>query len=112
MRILVCGGRDYKDYATLFSVLDSKYLCTLIIHGDARGADHLADEWARSRGISLAVFPANWKGHGKSAGPIRNRLMLDYMKPDLVVAFPGGRGTADMVKYARAMGVPVEEIHG
>lgn len=47
---------------------------------------------------------------GKAAGPIRNQRMLDDGKPDRVLAFPGGRGTANMVKLAKAAGVPVHEI--
>jgi acyl-CoA synthetase (NDP forming) len=58
----------------------------------------------------VTSFPANWKKHGKSAGPIRNQLMLDVGKPDLVIAFPGGSGTADMIRRARKAGVPVKEI--
>jgi hypothetical protein len=50
---------------------------------------------------------ADWNTHGRAAGPIRNQRMLDEVKPELVVAFPGGRGTADMVRRAREAGVNV-----
>jgi UDP-N-acetylmuramoylalanine-D-glutamate ligase len=54
--------------------------------------------------------PADCETHGRSADPIRNRRTLDEGKPDLVVAFPGGRGTAHMVSQARAAGVRVIEV--
>jgi hypothetical protein len=33
--------------------------------------------------------------------------MLEDFRPDLVVAFPGGRGTADMVRRADGAEVPI-----
>ena len=65
-----------------------------IISGMASGADTFAVEWAARFGFPLRAFPAEWDKHGRSAGPIRNQRMLDEGKPDLVVAFPGGKGTA------------------
>jgi hypothetical protein len=59
--------------------------------------------------VREAAFPADWKRHGKSAGPLRNQEMLDAA-PDLVIAFPGGRGTADMVRRAKSVNVKVIEI--
>jgi len=55
-------------------------------------------------------FPADWSRHGKSAGPIRNRQMLIEGRPDIVVAFPGGKGTANMIKQAVEAGVKVELV--
>jgi hypothetical protein len=57
--------------------------------------------------VPIDVYVAQWKKHGRAAGPIRNQRMLDKGKPDLVVAFPGGRGTADMIRRAERAGVPV-----
>lgn len=111
MKVLVCGGRDYEDWKTGFLVLNAiheKRRITHVIHGGANGADHLADLWARERRIPTTVFPANWNAHGKAAGPIRNKLML-LENPALVVAFPGGRGTAHMVGIAKQAGIEVME---
>jgi hypothetical protein len=80
-----------------------------VIEGDARGADRMAGEWARNHRVENIKFCADWEKLGRKAGPIRNQLMLDEGKPDLVVAFPGGRRTADMVRRARAAGVEVIE---
>jgi hypothetical protein len=109
MKILVCGGRDYFDAERIDRVLDTLGP-SLVIHGDARGADALAANWAVKRGVPHKPYPADWHYHGKSAGPIRNRLMLKEGKPQLVVAFPGGAGTADMVGAAMQAGVPVVEL--
>lgn len=106
MRLLMCGGRDYTDAATVsraFDVLKP----SVVIHGDARGADTLADEEAKRRGIDRIRFPANWKRDKKAAGPIRNQRMIDEGKPDAVCAFPGGNGTADMIRRAKAAGLKV-----
>ena len=96
------------DWDWLFRELDALHTArgvTAIISGCARGADTLGIEWAEARGMEVARFPADWETHGRAAGPIRNQQMLDDGKPDLVIAFPGGRGTADMVRRARAAGV-------
>lgn len=111
MRLLVCGGRDFSDTARAYRVLDKLHRThgvEVVIEGHARGADRIAGYWARRNGIDNLKFPADWDTHGKAAGAIRNQQMLDEGKPDLVLAFPGGRGTADMVQRARAAGIPVQ----
>lgn len=113
MRILVCGGRDYASTATINAELDAlhgEHGITCLIHGTARGADALADAWARRRGIPVTAFPAEWSKHGKAAGFRRNETMLRDGKPELVIAFPGGKGTAHMVRLATAAGVPMKRI--
>jgi hypothetical protein len=111
MRVLVCGGRNFHDGDMLIEALNEIHAATpitLVIQGGAAGADRLAGYWAYRRAIECKVYPAQWKRYGnRIAGPIRNQLMLDDGKPDLVVAFPGGSGTADMVRRARTAGVPV-----
>lgn len=116
MRVLVCGGRDYTDSAAVFAELDAllqQHGTLAVIEGGARGADEFAQLWAKDnlrRGVELITVLALWEVHGRAAGPIRNQQMLDEQKPDLVLAFPGGRGTADMMRRARAAGVEVREI--
>ena len=108
MRVIVCGGRDYSDEATIHDVLSNLRPAT-IVHGDARGADSYSELIASSYGHTTERHPADWKAHGRAAGPIRNQKMLDG-GADLVIAFPGGRGTADMVSRARKAGVVVLEV--
>lgn len=114
MKAIVCGGRDYKDRDFFFATMDAIHQnlkLTAIIEGGASGADELALEWSRERGIpEHARYTADWSAHGRSAGPIRNMQMLSEERPDLVIAFPGGRGTAHMVRIARDAGVKVFEI--
>lgn len=82
----------------------------IIISGMAKGADSLAIDWAVVNWLRWEEYPADWETHGKAAGLIRNQQMLDEGKPDLVVAFPGGRGTADMIRRAEKAGVEVIKI--
>lgn len=122
MRILVCGGRNFYDYTLVSKKLNALFPSTddmstwlpppdtVIIHGGAKGADSLADQWAVTKGVEIEEYKADWIKHGRAAGPIRNQLMLDKGKPDLVIAFPGGAGTADMVRRAKKAGIPVKKI--
>lgn len=111
LRVLVCGGRHYNNRDHIHNVLcDLDALVgpiACIIHGCASGADSEAYIWSQMACAYHAPFRADWRTHGKAAGPIRNQRMIDEGKPDLVVAFPGGRGTADMVRRARSAGVEV-----
>jgi len=106
MRLLVTGGRNYSDRSTIRNVLGN-LRPDVVIHGAARGADTLAGQEAKSLGFGIEEFHANWTKHGLGAGAIRNQKMLDIGKPDIVVAFAGGKGTADMVHRAKAAGLVV-----
>ncbi|HEY9678699.1 MAG TPA: SLOG family protein [Drouetiella sp.] len=122
MIVLVCGGRDYgnpkyhppdvvaaqvaKAFAYFDVIRDS---IDIVIQGGATGADSVARSWAISRGIHSAEVKALWGIYQKSSGPIRNNAML-LLKPDLVIAFPGGPGTRDMVKKATARGIEVRHV--
>jgi hypothetical protein len=120
-KILVCGGRNFIDRSIIFETLydycdlrglktdEDKYgnwlPCVTIIHGGASGADSIADDWAIINWCPVEEFKADWKKYGKAAGPIRNKQMLDEGKPDVVIAFPGGRGTQNMVQLAEERGI-------
>ena len=139
LRVLVCGGRKFGFSASLHTrhtpafhraidddVRDHELLCdtlgamigdlVCIVHGGASSADTLAGRWARRYGVPEHVFKANWYPNGRaggldrSAGPRRNQLMLAEGKPDLVIGFRGGKGTADMLTAARAADIEVREI--
>ena len=113
MRVIVCGGRELANAAFVWLNLDRIHAekpFTHFMQGGARGADAIARDWAITKpGIEMYICKANWDKDGKAAGPIRNARMLEW-KPDLVVAFPGGRGTADMVRQAKTAGIPVKQI--
>lgn len=126
-RVLVCGGRDYgkrwdehlseivvdtqavhKLHAALADIKVPENCSLVIVHGAARGADSLAAAWAKSKHIRDMAFPADWSG--RSGGIDRNVRMLEEAEPDLVLAFPGGRGTAHMVSLARKTRTPLITI--
>jgi hypothetical protein len=110
MKVLVCGGRDFQDWRVVDAALDKIHAetpITYLIHGGAKGADDLGGAWARRHSeVQEVVCPANWKMLGKAAGPVRNVLMA-ALRPDLVVAFPGGKGTANMIQVAEDMNLKV-----
>lgn len=117
MRILVCGGRDYTDQDFVYQTLDrlhKQYGFDVVIEGNAHGVDRMAGYWARRRrldNVKESVTQADYDKHGRYLAPkVRNQRMLDKHNPDLVVAFPGGGGTMDMVARALRAGVRVERV--
>ena len=113
MRIVVTGGRNYADKLAVdqaLSAVHRKRGIDILIHGGADGADRLCAEWAWDHGIPVATYNAEWRKLGKAAGPERNQRMIDKGRPDAAVAFPGGRGTADMVSRLVAAKVPVWDL--
>lgn len=98
----------------------------VLIHGGAKGADALAAAWGDTYALRVLPFPADWSNVARPgavikidrlgrkydvlAGHVRNQRMVDEGKPDIVVAFEGGTGTADMVSRARKAGIFIMEI--
>jgi len=113
-RYIVCGGRHYNDWHFLMSKLNTLFQQDwnfVLVHGAAPGADTLASQWGEWVQVIVEPHPADWDKYGKAAGMIRNQEMLDS-GVDGVVAFPGGVGTAGMVRIARKAGVPVWDLRG
>ena len=118
MKVLVCGGRNYglrdpKTRVFMFrtlSALHERHRFTAVIEGGAPGADASAATFAKMNEIPVMTFKADWNNFGRAAGPIRNRRMLVEGKPELVIAFPGGKGTADMMFWAKEAGVKVIDV--
>jgi hypothetical protein len=107
MRLLVCGGRDWSNRKAVWAELD-RLKPTFVIQGGARGVDLDARIWAKRHHVPCVTVVADWEKYGKAAGPIRNQRMLDDLKPDTVLVFPGNRGTADMAARAqRQLGITV-----
>lgn len=102
-RVLVCGGRDYTDADRINRELTRLHEAdpfVSLIHGDAKGADRLAADWARRNGILVEPFPITplmWQVYKRSAGRHRNETMLKIGRPNWIVAFPGGNGTHHMI---------------
>lgn len=131
--IIVCGGRSYgyvpaaiergvrptyekqaaQERDRLVQILDAAIVrlgMTRIVAGDATGADSLAISWAKCREVDSKVYPAGWDQHGSKAGPIRNQQMLEQESPAAVIAFPGSKGTRNMVGLAEKAGVRVIKV--
>jgi hypothetical protein len=111
--LLVCGGRQFRDRKRVFDELSGIHMAegiACVVHGNAMGADRIAGEWARLRGVAEVTVNANWEYHGKHAGLLRNGWMLKFARPDRVLAFPGGAGTLSMVMLAEAAGIPVKVL--
>ena len=114
------GGRDLawpqQRVAAELLARSSGRIVHLLLHGGARGADAAIGRAAQQLGWSALVMPAKWQIHGRAAGPIRNRELLEqavaravaHSSPGcltsvLIVAFPGGAGTASLGREARRM---------
>jgi len=113
--VLVCGGRDFDDSARVHRVLfkhHEKRRMDYLIHGDCpTGADKYASAWSKvAPHVQEVKVPAMWGKNGKGGGPVRNRAMANLVKIDKVIAFPGGGGTADMVKVAKQLGIKVVRV--
>jgi hypothetical protein len=114
LTILGCGDREWTQYEPVQKEL-LNYLGknVLVVHGDARGADTIVGEVASQLDFDVLAIPADWQTYGRSAGPIRNQVMLDQ-QPDIVLAFhddiENSKGTKDMVKRAKAVGVECKVI--
>lgn len=117
MRVVVTGGRGYADKHAVWDALDalanaSDEGISALAHGACpTGADHWAHLWSKTYALNTyRPFPADWKIEGRAAGPLRNVRMLDEFRPDVVLAFPGGRGTAHCVSAAKVRGIRVIEV--
>jgi hypothetical protein len=128
MRVLVCGGREFGKvgvgytlpgdlvdpreelaqaerrfvFKTLDRELKSELPTLTMCQGGATGGDQCGYEWAIDNSVPCATYPADWSRFGKAAGS-------NDFKPELVIAFPGGAGTAHMVRIAKKAGVEVRE---
>jgi len=106
MKVLFTGGRDRSVEFEVLDELRQVYDITHVVHGGARGVDTSVNLWALSCSLPITAVPGEWDKWGGIAGHMRNQRMLEH-KPDLVIAFPGRTGTADMVERATAAGVKV-----
>lgn len=122
MKILICGSRGWKDPAPIDAIIagydilaEGRNEKLTVIQGGARGADTVAKDAAKAWGVETITEEADWDKHGKAAGPIRNKKMLDDHKPDVVWAFRTygkSNGTDHMCDIAKKAGVPVYVVTG
>lgn len=109
MRLLVTGSRNWCDHNLIRSALEEWKAkgATVLIHGDARGADAIAAQIAADLGLQILSYPAQWAKYGKKAGTLRNEQMLREGRPGVVIAFPlpDSIGTWHMVSIAKRAGI-------
>lgn len=111
MVIWVAGGRNFNSESFVREAL-RPYASddNLLVEGGARGADSLArDIWVGEWELPCLTIPAQWTKYGRAAGPRRNRVIADgqLVEPDILIAFSGGRGTANAVARAELRDIPV-----
>lgn len=108
MKVIIAGSRGVTTRAeVLQAILDSGFHVTEVVSGGARGPDQIGEWWARTVGVPVRRFPADWKTHGRAAGPIRNREMAAYADALIAVWDGESSGTADMIGEAEARGLKV-----
>lgn len=117
-RIVVTGSRvlPESEYGAIYRRLaefadkDREGVLVVVAHGAAKGADAMADRAARELGYHVRKYPAAWAAMGRRAGMVRNEMMLDSEKPDVVLAWPLGesRGTRGCIEMALDRGLYVE----
>lgn len=116
MKVVITGSRHGFPRNKIKARLSQLPKDAVIIEGGADGVDKIARSVAEELGLDLIEIPANWKRYGNSAGPIRNRRMIDLLSPEdgLVIAFheniAQSRGTADCLKEANRRAIPTEHI--
>lgn len=109
----IIGSRTFTSMALVSeraSELCANHQIVGIVSGGADGADTLGAEFAKANKIPLRVFKPDWSTHGRGAGFIRNKLIVDAA--DLVLAFWDGRskGTQHAIAYAKQMNKPVHVV--
>lgn len=108
--ILISGSRNWKtnsDYIKIKEELQ-KYPNANIIVGDCRGVDTLAVKACKELKYPYKIFKADWNTYGLSAGPIRNKEMVDCISKiegeKFVLAFheniEESKGTKNLIKIA------------
>ncbi len=108
MKTIIAGSRTITNASFVNEAISKAgFVITEVVSGCAAGVDTLAERWARLNSIPIASFPANWKGHGKAAGPIRNQVMAEYADALIAVWNGKSRGTKDMIERATKLGLKV-----
>lgn len=116
-RIIIAGGRDFKDYELLkrqvdkiIELLIADNFTIEIVSGTANGADKLGERYAKERGYKIAYFPANWDKFGKRAGYIRNEEMAIYAQALIAFWDSKSKGTKHMIDLAEKHNLPTRII--
>lgn len=108
VRTIIAGSRALTDPALVEeAVKASGFEVTTVISGTAKGIDQLGERWAEARGLPVERFPADWDTHGKAAGRLRNREMIEVAEALVAIWDSVSRGTEDCIAEARRRGLKV-----
>lgn len=108
MKVIIAGSRTISDPLDIrLAVRASGFVITEVVSGSARGADRLGEYWAEENHVPVKSFLADWAKHGKAAGAIRNLAMAEYADALIAVWDGASKGTAHMIKSARAKGLRI-----
>jgi hypothetical protein len=108
MKTIIAGSRSITDYwLVVDAVRVSDFNVTEVVCGEAAGVDKLGKEYANNHSIPCKSFPADWRKHGKAAGPIRNREMAEYADALIAVWDKQSKGTKNMIDTATELGLKV-----
>ncbi len=113
-KLAIVGSRDFTDYAVVKRAVVGLFDLSMlkeIVSGGAPGVDTLAMRLAQELGVKMTIYPADWARHGRSAGPIRNRQIVDHAEFVLAFAKPTSRGTANALAYCMKKGKLHHVIH-
>jgi len=108
VKTIISGSREITDPRIVEeAILRSKFHITEIVSGACRGVDQMGEDWARVNNLPVSKFPADWKTHGRAAGPMRNARMACYADSLIAVWDGKSRGTKNMIDLARQHGLQV-----
>jgi YspA, cpYpsA-related SLOG family len=108
MKVIIAGGRDYENYDVLIdAVKESLFEITTVVSGGANGVDALGKRYAFENKKELDVHEANWKAHGRGAGPARNKKMAENAEALIAIWDGQSKGTKNMIDTATKKGLLV-----
>jgi len=113
-RVVIAGSRNFNDYEMFANIVGEflKPICEeyemIIVSGHCSGTDLMGERYAKENGFDVEIYPAEWKKYGRSAGPKRNKQMVDVA--DFAIAFlsVNSKGTHSMIQYAKQKGISVK----
>lgn len=116
MKVIIAGSRDAPKHVldclafVIDQLINKRWEIDEIVSGGCAGPDMAGEDWAIVYGVPVKRFDADWKKHGKAAGPIRNREMADYADAAVVIWDGKSRGSKNMIDEMKKRGKPVEVV--
>jgi hypothetical protein len=109
VKVIIAGSRHFAQ-ERVFNGLDVwtgllDEPVSEVVSGNSGGVDLGGEAWAKARNIPIRRFPADWRGLGRKAGPLRNEEMAKYADALLAIYDGESRGTADMIRRAKQHGL-------